>query len=165
MNATWRKCMRRAAEVVGGGDDRPPSLRLRLEDPHQVFLGRDVHAGDRLVEEVEVGLARPSARARKTRRRCPPDSWPIWRPVASAMPTGLERLAATASRSAAPGERPIPMSGTRPIITTSPTVTGKRPVDELRLRDVGDPARLATRGDRRGPRQCRRTASGVRRSS
>ena len=32
--------------------------RVRLEDIHQVLLGRDVDAGDGLVEEVQVGFRR-----------------------------------------------------------------------------------------------------------
>ncbi len=46
--------VRRAREVVGRRDDRPPGVGLGLEDPHQVLLGRDVHTGHRLVEQIQV---------------------------------------------------------------------------------------------------------------
>ena len=46
----------RAGEVVGGRDDRLAPLRLGLEEVHQVLLRRRVDAGDRLVEQEQVGL-------------------------------------------------------------------------------------------------------------
>ena len=50
------EALRGADQVVGRGDDRLAGPRLGLEDVHQVLLGRGVDAGDRLVEQVQVGL-------------------------------------------------------------------------------------------------------------
>ena len=71
------EALRGAGQVVGRRDDRLPAAGLGLEDVHQVLLCRRVDAGDRLVEEEQV---RPGGerRARNTRRRCPPESDPIW---------------------------------------------------------------------------------------
>src|SRR5207249_6648344 len=43
-------------EVLGGRDDGPALRRFGGEQVHEVFLCRDVDAGDRLVEEVQLGL-------------------------------------------------------------------------------------------------------------
>ena len=58
MNAAWWKwCAALARSWVVATTVRP-AARLGLEDPHQVLLGRDVDAGHRLVEEVQVGPRR-----------------------------------------------------------------------------------------------------------
>ena len=122
--ASWKRCAAQARSWVVATTVLP-ALRLRLEDVHQVLLGGRVHAGDRLVEQVERRVPRRVARARKTRRRWPPDRAPIWRStcVAPCRPSRARRR--RASRSARPGPRPeADPRRTRPIITTSPTVTG-----------------------------------------
>ena len=112
-----------AREVVGRRDDRPAGIRLGLEDPHQVLLGRHVDPGDRFVEQVQVGLRRErlgeedaaALAARQARRSG----------GRARRPSGRSRAPPRPPRGPSrPGERPIPISGTRPIITTSPTVTG-----------------------------------------
>ena len=60
------------------------------------------------------------------------------------MPT-WSSASTTARRSSRPGRRIGPSRGKRPIITTSSTVTGNAPVDELGLGDVRDAPRLAAR--------------------
>ena len=45
-----------AGEIVCRRHDRTPATSLGLQDVHQVLLGRGIDAGDRLVEQVEIGL-------------------------------------------------------------------------------------------------------------
>ena len=85
-------------QIVGRRDDGSPAPCLILEDGHQVFLGGRVDAGDGLVEEVEEGSA-ASARARKMRRRWPPDSRPIWVLRWSTMPTWASASSTAGGRS------------------------------------------------------------------
>ena len=65
-----------------------------------------------------------SARARKTRCCCPPESWLICRPAKAAMPT-WSRAAIAASRSRRPGRRNQPTLPYRPMVTTSTALVGK----------------------------------------
>ena len=64
------------------------------------------------------------ARARKTRCCCPPDSSPMRLWARSDAPT-RPSATLTMSQSALLGRRNSPICPTRPIITTSSTVTGK----------------------------------------
>ena len=76
------------------------------------------------------------ARARKTRRRWPPDKAPIWRRRVRHA-DGPPAAASTHSRSTLPGYgEPEPRIAA--IVTTSRTVTGKLPIDRLGLRQVCD---------------------------
>ena len=50
------EALRRADQVVGRGDDGLAGPRLALEHVHQLFLGRRVDPGHRLVEEVQLRL-------------------------------------------------------------------------------------------------------------
>ena len=112
-----------AGQVVGGCDHRPSGPRLGLQDVHQVLLGRRVDAGDRLVQQVEVRVSRD----------CPGQEDPT--PLTARQRADLalhrirhaDRLERIADGGAVrgAGARPTPISGTRPIMTTSPTVTGK----------------------------------------
>ena len=121
---------------------------------HQVLLGRGVDAGDRLVEQVQVGPRRERpgeedapALAARQRADLAVAVVPPCRPVSSAAATALAVVAAR--------ERRSPISGYRPIIATSPTVTGNAQSTELGLGHVGD--RLAARpgGAAETPRPCR----------
>ena len=69
-----------AGQVVGRRDDRLAAPRLGLEDVHEVFLGRGVDAGHRLVEQEQVRLA-------------PPAPGP-GRPAAAGRPTGARSASA-----------------------------------------------------------------------
>ena len=44
-------------QVVGGQDDDPPSVALEFHHGEDPFLADQVEAGDRLVEEEDVGFA------------------------------------------------------------------------------------------------------------
>ena len=134
-----------AGEVVGRRHDGPARIRLGLQDPHQVLLGRDVDAGHRLVEEVQVGL--------RGERLGEEDPAPLPARERADLAVSL-RASCGPSRGPrrrrpgrrGPAERPMPMSGTRPIITTSPTVTGNAQSTSLGLRHVGDPLGAVRRG-------------------
>src|SRR5438034_7435851 len=43
-------------QVMRGGDHGPAAVRLVGEQLHQVFLGRQVDAGDRFVKQVELRI-------------------------------------------------------------------------------------------------------------
>ena len=133
-----------AGQIVGRRDDRPAGLRLRFEDAHQVLLGRHVHPRDRFVEQVQVRLRRERLGEED------PAALPARQGTDLAVslvghPDGLERridrLAILAAHRAAQPDQRHPAhhhdvaDGDR-----------ERPVDELRLRDVGDPLRRFPRG-------------------
>ena len=123
-----------------------PGPASRLEDVHQVLLGRGVDPRDGLVEQVEVGVRRQGTgqehatslaagqRADLAMRRASAS-----RPSRGPPSTRRDRARA--------GRRPMPIRGTRPIITTVADRHREVPVDDLRLRDVGD----ATRRDAGAP--------------
>ena len=156
--------MRGAGEVVGRRDDRPAGVRLRLEDAHQVLLGRDVDPGHRLVEQVQVGLRRErlgqeDAPALATRQGAD---------LAIALVRHADRLERCRDGLAVlrgRAERPMPMSGTRPIIATSPTVTGNAQSTgsacgtyAIRLADARERAR---RTPRPSPRTAQQPGDGL----
>ena len=103
-----------------------------------------VDAGHRLVEEEQVRLRGERAGqedAAPLAARQPSDL----RPEVGRHADLVERVDRPRGGRPRPGRRIGPSRGKRPIITTSSTVTGNAPVDELRLRHVGDAARLAAR--------------------
>ena len=134
------EALRGAGEVVGRRDDRLAAPRLGLEEVHQVLLRGRVDAGHGLVEQVEVGVRGE----RPGEEHAPPLAARQLTDLHAAVVGHPDLLEGLADRC------PIVRSGTaqrpeRRIATHHHDVADRdreRPVDELRLRHVGDPAGL-----------------------
>ena len=139
---SW-KCWRGAGEVVGRGDDRPARLASasrRSRRSSWVVMSTPVTGSSRRYRSGSAARAR----ARKTRRRWPPDSEPIWVRAWSAMPTCVERLRARRRDPRGPGRR------------SGPERAGSDPSSRRPRRSPGSPSRRSRPGARRrrgGPRR------------
>jgi len=134
----------RGGQVVRGGDDGAATLRLGMQDRHQVLLGRDVHAGDRLVEQVELGIRRDRACQERTPALAAGELTDL-RLGAVEHANLVERIA---NGLPVGGVRPPPGTQTRVAAhhRDVPDADRERPVDQLGLRHVGDPPGRLTGG-------------------
>ena len=135
-----------AGEVVRRRDDRPAAGGLGLEEVHQVLLRRDVDAGHRLVEEVQVrlrprgpGRGRRGGAGRRTASRSGSGRDPPMPTCSSACGDGV------AVRRAGPAER-AERADSGP--------SSRRP-----RRSPGSPSRRSPPGARRRPAGPRRRAA------
>ena len=138
-----------ADQVVGRGDDRLAGPRLGLEDVHQVLLGPRVDAGDRLVEQVQLGFGGDG----------PGEEDPAALAARQGADLAVDRIGHPDRLEGRRDPLAIDRAGLAP--EAEPGVAahhhdladGDRelPVDRLRLRQVGDRPGRRRRAARRGP--------------